>query len=413
MRIIQAILFYAFVNLVFSPVGLTQDITPTPIPIEQDESAEIAAEEAAQRQAMQADWTTSAARAGRVRTFRAKVIDQDGKPVSGMKIGFSSLTQRDDFFSSGIAWNSADGEVSTDKQGIATFTPAPFRKLEASPRLREPEFSRLFRVPYQRTPMPLTRYYENTDSAPRPPDKAGFNMVFEVYRYRGPEKIGELMRSMDIPNDGVERALSVLSDRSDDKEVVPAAEERVGPYDFILTVKRPDVPYWEVAPAENNQREPLEAMPPYTCTLRCLNGGIQPISEAQAIEAPVNGYVREIRWTIPSPPKHTAVEAYNQLVPLFWKRGTTPTSYGRVRVKINWKEMRSAPETPKPIYAAVKMNIVLNLQGGRLFERAEIADRENEPWNVDLTPEIIAALGSQPIDPAQLPPADSKQMIGP
>ena len=388
-----------------------QDAT-TPSHEAQDESAEIAAEEAAQRQAMQADWTTSAARAGRVRTFRAKVIDQDGKPVAGMKIGFSSLTQRDDFFSSGIAWNSADGEALTDKQGIAIFAPAPFRKLEVSPQLREPEFSGRFRVPYQRTPMPLTRYYENTDSAPRPPEKSGFHMIFEVYRYHGPEQFTELMRSADIPNDGVERALSVLSDRSDSKEMVPATA-MIGPYDFIIKVKRPDVPYWEVAPDPRGQWEAIEARPPYTCTLRCLNGGIAPAPDAQAIEAPIDGYVREIRWSVPAPPQYNGSEAYCQLVPLFWKRGTTPASYGRLKFKIEWEEDRNSAETPRPIYAAVRMRLLFNLHGGRLFERAETPDRENEPWNIDLTPEKINALGVQPIDPAHLPPTDSVQVIGP
>ena len=401
------------VYLTFAPCGLTQEILPNPVPIEQDESAEIAAEEAAQRQAMQADWTTSAARAGRVRTYRAKVIDQDGKPVAGMKIGFSSLTQRDDFFSTGIAWNSADGESLTDKQGIATFTPAPFRKLEASPRLREPEFNMRFRVPYQRTPMPLTRYYENTDSASRPPDKDGFNMVFEVYRYRGPEKLGEVNRWMDIPNDGIERAVSVISDRPDNTRVVPTTAERVGAYDFMMTIKRPEMPYWNVAPNPSDRRiQPLQELPPYVLTLTCLNGGIFFVTDPQAVEAPARVYVRTIIWTSPSPPPGGYDENYFGPGTIFWNRGTTPASFVKLRLRTKWKENRKSIEVPKPLYAGIEMRFFFNQQGGRLFERANSMGGDNEPWITDVT-SMQAALAAQPIDPAQMPPADSVQIVGP
>ena len=391
-----------------------QDVVPTPTLSDQDESAAIAAEEAAQQQAMQADWKAAAARAGRVRTYRAKVIDQDGKPVTGMKIGISSLTQRSDFFSSGIAWDTTDSEALTDKQGIALFTPAPFRKLEASPRIREPEFNRLYRKPYQRTPMPLTRYYENTDSAPRPPDKDGFNMVFEVYRYRGREPLGELWRSINIPNDGVERAVSLLCDRSDNKEVVPAAEQRTGPYDFSVTVKRPDVPYWNVAPDENKISVlGLRERPPYTLIIKCLNGGLYFTSDQYAIEAPTTGYVREVRWTSTSPLPEKTDERYSLPPIIFWKRATNPVSYGRLRLEISWNEMEKSNEVPKPITANIDIKLLFNKQGGRLFERADVMNRDNEPWITNLTTAQAVILGAQAIDPAQLPPADSVQVVGP
>lgn len=355
--------------------SLTCLITPSlfaedgnnPSPETHDESAAIAAEEAAQHQAMEADWTTSAARAGRVRTYRAKVVDQDGKPVPGITLRYSSLTQRADFFSSGIAWTATDGEIVTDAQGVANFIPAPFRKLDVYTWLQGKDLAKRFRDPYPRTIRPCTKYYEDTDSAPRPPDKDGFNMVFEVYRYRGPEKLGDLNRSADIPNDGVERAVALLCNRSGNKEVVRSAE-RVGPYDFTVTIKRPDVPYWHVAPVPSDLSiQPLRELPPYTLTLTCLNGGIFSVSDQHAIEAPTEGYIRELRWTSPSPPPGSIDENYYGPTTLFWKRGTNPVSYSRLRLKIEWKEMQKSVEVPRPMYANIDIKLLFNRQGGRLL----------------------------------------------
>lgn len=401
-------------TLVYAPCVQAQDVIPPPTPSDQDESAEIAAEEAAQQQAIQADWKAAAARAGRVRTYRAKVIDQDGKPVPGITIRYSSLRERSDFFSSGIAWTETKNDITTNAQGTATFTPAPFRKLDVYTWLQEKDLAQRFRDPYPRPIRPYTKYYEDTDSAPRPPDKDGFNMVFEVYRYRGREPLGELWRSINIPNDGVERAVSLLCDRSDNKEVVPAAEQRTGPYDFSVTVKRPDVPYWNVAPDENKISVlGLRERPPYTLIIKCLNGGLYFTSDQYAIEAPTTGYVREVRWTSTSPLPEKTDERYSLPPIIFWKRATNPVSYGRLRLEISWNEMEKSNEVPKPITANIDMKLLFNKQGGRLFERADVMSRDNEPWITNLTSEQALILGDQAIDPAQLPPADSVQVVGP
>lgn len=131
------------------------------------------------------------------------------------------------------------------------------------------------------------------------------------------------------------------------------------------------------------------------------------------LEAPAEGYVREIRWTSPAPQPGAFDPTYKGPGVIFWRRATTPASYARLQLRIDWRERRKSTEMPKPIYAAVDLVLLFNRQGGRLFERAEVADREHEPWITDLKPEEAAALGALPIDAAQLPPVDSVQVIGP
>ena len=57
-------------------VAITAYGVEVPSSQDQDEAAAIAAEEAAQQQAMQADWKAAAARAGRVRTYRTRAVDK-------------------------------------------------------------------------------------------------------------------------------------------------------------------------------------------------------------------------------------------------------------------------------------------------------------------------------------------------
>ena len=75
--------------------------------------------------------------------------------------------------------------------------------------------------------------------------------------------------------------------------------------------------------------------------------------------------------------------------------------------------MEKSNEVPKPITANIDIKLLFNKQGGRLFERADVMNRDNEPWITNLTTAQAVILGAQAIDPAQLPPADSVQVVGP
>ena len=336
--------------------------------------------------------TEAQASLNQIRAFTIKVIDQDGRPVAGIRINGYSKKYLRVILPTGKMFDSEDIDAVTDQQGVARTKPlegGAFHLTLNENKLPE-KYDGRDSVDFVGANPDLTGRADKTDRSRLVP---GIDWIFYIHRFIGPKPLVKYSSSTNVlPTDATEFPWAVIHPiysfdrwaKSKEREVEPFADFR------IRFWRNPQAPWTTEDPntitmMNGKESRLVNALEPWWVELEVVRGGLQLVDPPAAppeltTTAPAAGYADHVVFA--SDGSESMEEQARQRW-YWWRRSGNPTRYALVAFKLKWVQ-----DYDDPFRVDVKMSATMFINPApddRLIERPI---SRNPTWITDLKDDL-------------------------